>query len=167
MRTKLSTLQTHPAELSSAAANDNPLSADLLRSLSVALSDRLSLSTRCHNPNPPGGKLMKQNDTDSLSAKINSLSRDLEVLIKSGVLCENSAISEDDKNVLIAVAQRVVPVLVTLLDSASSPDIKEKTVTALPKISTVDSDKLPQQQAAVTIVQVSSGAEPAIAIGDE
>nr|GMD84053.1 vacuolar protein 8 [Ipomoea batatas]GMD90145.1 vacuolar protein 8 [Ipomoea batatas] len=182
MRTKLSALQTHLSELSSAAANDNPLSADLLRSLSAALSDGISLSARCHNPNPPGGKLKTQNDIDSLSAKIDSLSRDLEVLIKSGVLCENGAVSgssyskretiraetrnlitrlqigttesknsvldsllrllqEDDKNVLIAVAQGVVPVLVTLLDSTSSPEIKEKTVTALAKISTVDSSK--------------------------
>ncbi|XP_019154135.1 PREDICTED: uncharacterized protein LOC109150621 [Ipomoea nil] len=182
MRTKLSALQTHLSELSS-AANDNALSADLLRSLSAALSDGVSLSACCHNPNPPGGKLKTQNDIDSLAAKIDSLSRDLEVLIKSGVLCENGAVSSsssyskretiraetrnlitrlqigttesknsvldsllgllqgDDKNVLIAVAQGVVPVLVTVLDSTSSPEIKEKTVTALAKISTVDSSK--------------------------
>nr|GMC57930.1 vacuolar protein 8 [Ipomoea batatas] len=114
------------------------------------------------------GKLMKQNDTDSLSAKIDSLSRDLEVLIKSGVLCENNAISEDDKNVLIAVAQRVVPVLVTLLDSASSPDIKEKTVTALAKISTVDSDKCSncKRTRKLDIVPFEGGDGPNVEGGD-
>nr|GMC51377.1 vacuolar protein 8 [Ipomoea batatas] len=66
MRIKLSALQTHLAELSSAAANDNPLCG------------------------PSSG---------------------------------------------------VVPMLVTLLDSTSSSEIKEKTVTALAKISTVDSSK--------------------------
>nr|GMD86580.1 vacuolar protein 8 [Ipomoea batatas] len=65
----LSALLTHLAELSSAAANDNPLSADVLQSL----SDGLSLSARYHNPNPPSGKLKTQNDINSLSAKIDSL----------------------------------------------------------------------------------------------
>ncbi|CAK9186933.1 unnamed protein product [Ilex paraguariensis] len=48
---------------------------------------------------------------------------------------------EDDKNVLIAVAQGIVPVLVRLLDSSSSSEIKEKTVTAIARVSTVDSSK--------------------------
>ncbi|KAK7316851.1 hypothetical protein RJT34_00606 [Clitoria ternatea] len=47
---------------------------------------------------------------------------------------------EDDKNVTIAVAQGVVPVLVRLLDS-SSADTKEKTVAAISRVSTVDSGK--------------------------
>ncbi|ESW09876.1 hypothetical protein PHAVU_009G163700 [Phaseolus vulgaris] len=46
---------------------------------------------------------------------------------------------EDDKNVTIAVAQGVVPVLVRLLDSPS--DMKEKTVAAIAKVSTVESAK--------------------------
>ncbi|THG07419.1 vacuolar protein 8 [Camellia sinensis] len=50
-------------------------------------------------------------------------------------------LQEDDKNVLIAVAQGVVPVLVRLLDSSSSPEIKGKTVTAISRVSTVDSSK--------------------------
>lgn len=50
-------------------------------------------------------------------------------------------LQEDDKNVLIAVAQGIVPVLVRLLDSSSSHEIKEKTVTAICRISTVDSSK--------------------------
>nr|GME00629.1 vacuolar protein 8 [Ipomoea batatas] len=68
-----SALHTHLAELSFAAANDNSLSADVLQSLSDALSDGLSLSARCHNPNPPSGKLKTQNDINSLFAKIDRL----------------------------------------------------------------------------------------------
>ncbi|CAA2939128.1 Armadillo repeat VAC8 [Olea europaea subsp. europaea] len=49
-------------------------------------------------------------------------------------------LQEDDKNVLIAVAQGIVPILVRLLDSSSS-EIKERTVAAIAKISTVDSGK--------------------------
>ncbi|CAL5204492.1 unnamed protein product [Lathyrus oleraceus] len=50
-----------------------------------------------------------------------------------------SLLHEDDKNVTIAVAQGVVPVLVRLLDSSS--DMKEKTVAAISRVSTVDSGK--------------------------
>ncbi|XVF11458.1 hypothetical protein REPUB_Repub08aG0029300 [Reevesia pubescens] len=49
-------------------------------------------------------------------------------------------LQEDDKNVMIAVAQGVVPVLVRLLDS-SSLEMKEKTVAAISRISTVESSK--------------------------
>lgn len=51
-----------------------------------------------------------------------------------------SLLNEDDKNVTIAVAQGVVPVLVRLLDSSSS-DMKEKTVAAISRVSTVESGK--------------------------
>ncbi|XP_019154590.1 PREDICTED: uncharacterized protein LOC109151124 [Ipomoea nil] len=91
IRTKFSALQTHISDLSS-AANDNPLSADLLRSLSAAIFDGLSLQFVATTPTLPRGKLKTQNDIDSLLAKIDSLSRDLVVLIKSGVLCENDVV---------------------------------------------------------------------------
>ncbi|XP_047316893.1 uncharacterized protein LOC124920446 [Impatiens glandulifera] len=47
----------------------------------------------------------------------------------------------DDKNVLIAVGQGIVPVLVRLLDSLSSHELKEKTVAALARVSSIDSNK--------------------------
>ena len=50
-------------------------------------------------------------------------------------------LSEDDKNVIISVAQGVVPVFVRLLDSSSSMEMKEKTVAAISKVSMVDSGK--------------------------
>ncbi|KAF4362163.1 hypothetical protein G4B88_002302 [Cannabis sativa] len=49
-------------------------------------------------------------------------------------------LQEDDKNVMIAVAQGVVPVLVRLMDS-SSVEMKEKTVAAISRVSMVDSSK--------------------------
>ncbi|OAY48017.1 uncharacterized protein LOC110618017 [Manihot esculenta] len=49
-------------------------------------------------------------------------------------------VHEDDKNVMIAVAQGVVPVLVRLLDSCSQ-EMKEKIVAAISRVSTVDSSK--------------------------
>lgn len=47
---------------------------------------------------------------------------------------------DDDKNVLIAVAQGIVPVLVRLLDS-SCLEFKEKSVSAISRISVIDSTK--------------------------
>ncbi|KAH7578526.1 hypothetical protein JRO89_XS01G0393700 [Xanthoceras sorbifolium] len=49
-------------------------------------------------------------------------------------------LQEDDKNVMIAVAQGVVPVLVKLLDS-SSLEMKEKAVAGISRVSMVDSSK--------------------------
>ncbi|XP_060204192.1 uncharacterized protein LOC132632324 [Lycium barbarum] len=175
IKTKLNTLQSHLSDL----ASINPLYSDLLNALSITLSDALSLSSICHSVNPP--KLKTQNNIDSVSARLDNHVRDLEVLVRSGVLNENGTVSsitskrenirtesrnlitrlqigtteskntvldsllgllqEDDKNVLIAVTQGIVPVLVRLLDSSSSQEIKEKTVTAIAKISTVDSSK--------------------------
>ncbi|XP_062093642.1 uncharacterized protein LOC133799659 [Humulus lupulus] len=51
-----------------------------------------------------------------------------------------SLLHEDDKNVMIVVAQGVVPVLVWLMDS-SSVEMKEKTVAAISRVSMVDSCK--------------------------
>ncbi|GAB4845788.1 hypothetical protein Ancab_039197 [Ancistrocladus abbreviatus] len=47
---------------------------------------------------------------------------------------------EDDKNVLIAVAQGIVPIVVRLLDS-SLLEMKEKAVAAISRVSTVDSGR--------------------------
>nr|GMD60452.1 vacuolar protein 8 [Ipomoea batatas] len=182
IRTKLSSLDTHLSELppsAAAAAANSGIFPELLRAVSVVLSDALCISIRCQSSTPHGGKLRTQNDIDSVSAKLDNLNRDLEVLNRSGVLNESGAVSskretvraesrslitrlqigtaesknsaldsllgllyEEDKNVLIAVAQGIVPVLVRVLDSTSSSwEVKEKTVAAIAKISTVDSSK--------------------------
>ncbi|XP_030439650.2 uncharacterized protein LOC115661542 [Syzygium oleosum] len=52
----------------------------------------------------------------------------------------SALLAEDDKNVIIAVAQGVVPVLVKLLDSGSL-EVREKAVAALSRVSTVNSSK--------------------------
>ncbi|KAK1436749.1 hypothetical protein QVD17_02531 [Tagetes erecta] len=182
IESKLSDLKTLLSDVSDFPRNS--LSVDLIRSLSQTLSDALSLSVTCHSANLPAGKLKTQNEVDSVTAKLDNHVRDLEVVIKSGVLhdgvvssvssvpvskrdtvrvqarslvtrlqigsveSKNVAldsllrlIEEDDKNVLIVVAQGVVPVLVRLLDSGSSPEIREKTVTAIARVSSVDSSK--------------------------
>nr|XP_043615430.1 uncharacterized protein LOC122587355 [Erigeron canadensis] len=177
IQTKLSDLKSHLSDL----IPDTPLSVDILRSLSHTLSQALSLSLICHSLNPPSGKLKTQNDVDSISAKLDTHIKDLEILIKNSgdnnIVTQNDVVSkreslrmesrnlitrlqigstqskntaldellrllqQDDKHVLIAVAQGVVPVLVRLLDCTSTPEMKEKTVTALAKVSTVDSSK--------------------------
>ncbi|CAN8302372.1 unnamed protein product [Cochlearia groenlandica] len=48
---------------------------------------------------------------------------------------------EDEKNVMISVAQGVVPVLVRLLDSGSLVTMKEKIISVISRISTVESSK--------------------------
>ncbi|XP_073134449.1 uncharacterized protein [Henckelia pumila] len=191
IRLKLATLEARLSEISVsfAAAAENPLTFDLLRSLSATCSAAASLAAVCHESTLQGGKLRTQNDIDSLSAKLDAHINDLEVLVRSGIFSpsehrksvstsmpvvesnrresvraearnlmtrlqigstesKNSTLDlllgllqEDDKNVLIAVAQGVVPVLVRLLDSSSSSEIKERAVTAIAKISTVDSSK--------------------------
>ncbi|KAK9069857.1 hypothetical protein SSX86_010253 [Deinandra increscens subsp. villosa] len=179
IETKLSDLKTLLSDVSDFPPNS--ISDDLLRSLSQTLSEALSLSLACQSSDLPAGKLKTQNEVDSVSAKLDNHVRDLEVVIRSGVLHDGVAknvsiskresvrvearnlvtrlqigsvdsktsvldsllrlIQDDDKNVLIAVAQGVVPVLVRLLDSGSSPEIREKTVTAIARVSTVDSSK--------------------------
>ncbi|KAG6412358.1 hypothetical protein SASPL_125035 [Salvia splendens] len=179
--TKLTSLHHRLSDLSTTAANNNnPLSSDLLRSISATCSSAASLSSLCHSPTPPAGKLKTQSDVDSLSAKLDAHTNDLQVIINSGLLAQNADVSssarresvraeigylmtrlqigsaqskssalesligllqEDAKNLLIAVAQGIIPVLVRLLDCSSSSELKEKSVSAIAKISTEDSSK--------------------------
>lgn len=190
---KLSTLESLVSDLcnscsATTASAAGSLAVDLLQSLVTTLTDALSLCMLCHASTPPHGKLKTQNDVDSITAKLDNHTRDLDVLIKSGVLLhpqnavvaaapaattptresvraefrnlitrlqigstesKNSVLDsvlnllqEDDKNVLIAVAQGIVPVLVRTLDSNTHHlEMKEKIVAAIAKISTVDSIK--------------------------
>lgn len=96
------------------------------------------------------GVLIPRNDAVSKRESVRAEFRNLVTRLQIGstesknsvldsVLC---LLQEDDKNVLIAVAQGIVPVLVRLLDSNShNLEIREKTVTAVAKISSVDSIK--------------------------
>ncbi|GLT83840.1 hypothetical protein SLE2022_021090 [Rubroshorea leprosula] len=179
IKSKLSGLGTQLTDFSDfPASSSNPLSVELLYSISCALNDALSLAEKCQGPNLAEGKLKTQSDIDALLAKLDQHINDSEILIRSGVLqddvasssskkeavrvearnvitrlqigaadSKNSAmdsllglLQEDDKNVTIAVAQGVVPVLVRLLDS-SSFEMKEKAVAAISRVSLVDSSK--------------------------
>ncbi|XP_015882248.2 uncharacterized protein LOC107418090 [Ziziphus jujuba] len=180
---KLAELKTQLADFSDCPTSvSNPLSLELLRSVSLTLHDAVSLSKKCQSPSLSEGKLRTQSDVDSVLAKLDKHVKDAEILIRSGVLqdgtvsgssssskreavraesrnlitrlqigsaeARNSAmdsllglLQEDDKNVMIAVAQGIVPVLVRLMDSSSSPEMKEKTVAAISRVSMVDSSK--------------------------
>ncbi|GKV36346.1 hypothetical protein SLEP1_g44487 [Rubroshorea leprosula] len=179
IKSKLSGLGTQLTDFSDfPASSSNPLSVELLYSISCGLNDALSLAEKCQGPNLAEGKLKTQSDIDALLAKLDQHINDSEILIRSGVLqddvasssskkeavrvearnlitrlqigaadSKNSAmdsllglLQEDDKNVTIAVAQGVVPVLVRLLDS-SSFEMKEKAVAAISRVSLVDSSK--------------------------
>ncbi|KAG6385988.1 hypothetical protein SASPL_154872 [Salvia splendens] len=179
--TKLTSLHHRLSGLSTTAANNNnPLSSNLLRSIFATCSSAASLSSLCHSPTPPAGKLKTQNDVDSLSAKLDAHTNDLQIIVNSGLLAQNADVSpsarresvraeigylmtrlqigstqskssalesligllqEDPKTLLIAVAQGIIPVLVRLLDCSSSSELKEKSVSAIAKISTEDSSK--------------------------
>lgn len=99
------------------------------------------------HPDPPSSS----SSSSTLLSKRDSIrvqSRDLVTRLQIGAPdSKNSALdsllallAEDDKNVIIAVAQGVVPVLVKLLDSGSL-EVKEKAVAALSRVSTVNSSK--------------------------
>ncbi|XP_013656337.1 uncharacterized protein LOC106361172 [Brassica napus] len=88
------------------------------------------------------------NEIVSVSSKKEAAARNLVIRLQIGEPeSKNSAIEsllellqEDDKNVMISVAQGVVPVLVRLLDSCSL-SVKEKVVAVISRISSVESSK--------------------------
>ncbi|KAL6319375.1 hypothetical protein AAG906_014049 [Vitis piasezkii] len=179
IRGKLGDLRTQVADFGDFPGfKSNPLSMELMQSISQTLQDAVLVASRCRESELSQGKLKTQSDIDSISAKLDRLIKDGEILIGSGVLqdgvlvgskrevvraearnlitrlqigsseSKNSAmdsllglLSEDDKNVMISVAQGVVPVLVRLLDSSSSVEMKEKTVAAISRVSMVDSGR--------------------------
>ncbi|KAL2465507.1 ARM repeat superfamily protein [Abeliophyllum distichum] len=97
-------------------------------SFSATVSN-VSSSSRRESIRAESRNLMTRLQIGSTESKISALDSLLGLL------------QEDDKNVLIAVAQGIVPILVRLVDSSSSSEIKERTVAAIAKISSVDSSK--------------------------
>jgi len=85
------------------------------------------------------------NEIVSILSKKEAAARNLVIRLQIGEPeSKNSTIEsllrEDDKNVMISIAQGVVPVLVRLLDSCSL-SMKEKVVVVISRISTVESSK--------------------------
>uniref|UniRef100_A0A0D3B6R3 DUF7032 domain-containing protein n=1 Tax=Brassica oleracea var. oleracea TaxID=109376 RepID=A0A0D3B6R3_BRAOL len=156
IRVKLADLNTHLSDIA-ASSSSNQLALDLLLFARDTLHDAASVAARCEGPNLSEGKLKMQSDVDSVMARLDRHVKDAEVLIKEAAArnlvirlqigepeSKNSAIEsllrEDDKNVMISIAQGVVPVLVRLLDSCSL-SMKEKVVVVISRISTVESSK--------------------------
>ncbi|KAJ4907445.1 ARM repeat superfamily protein [Raphanus sativus] len=182
IRAKLTDLDTHLTDISDfSSSSANQLSLDLLASVRDTLNDAVSVASRCEGRDLSQGKLKTQSEVDSVAARLDRHARDADVLIKSGVLLQDSKlkltvpssttkkegirseaselvvrlqigsaesktsaidsllelINGDDKNVMIAVAQGVVPVLVRLLDTC----LKEKSVAAISRISAVESSR--------------------------
>ncbi|GAA0155625.1 hypothetical protein LIER_13314 [Lithospermum erythrorhizon] len=81
--------------------------------------------------------------SNSTRAEVRNLVTRLQIgttLSKSEVLDSLlGLLNEDDKNVVIAVGLGLVPVLVRLLDSNYSLEIKEKTVTCIARVAGIDS----------------------------
>ncbi|XP_031491138.1 uncharacterized protein LOC116258140 [Nymphaea colorata] len=164
-------------------SGENPLCAQLLRSLADALAETLSLACACDGDSTGSGvgKLRMQSDIDAAAMKLGRLLRDCELLLGSGVLREEqdtgehparsrrealrhdartliarlqigdpaarvaaldsllALVGDEDKNVLVAVAQGAVPVLARLLDSATgSSELREGAVSAIARISQVE-----------------------------
>ncbi|KAJ6969405.1 hypothetical protein NC653_034050 [Populus alba x Populus x berolinensis] len=143
IKSKLADLQAQLTDFSEFQTSiTNPLALDLLHSVSQTLNDALLLAEKCLDTNLTEGKLKTQSDIDSILAKLNQNVRDWSTESKNAAMdTVLSLIEEDDKNVLIAVAQGIVPVLARLLDCNSCFDIKEKSVAAISRISMVDSSK--------------------------
>ncbi|KAL6324300.1 hypothetical protein AAG906_007422 [Vitis piasezkii] len=109
-----------------------------MQSISQALQDAVSVVSKCRESELRQGKLKTQSDIDSISAKLDRLIKDGKILIGTGIGSSESKnsvmdsllglLSEDDKNVMISVAQGAVPMFVRLLDSSSSVEMKEKIV---------------------------------------
>ncbi|KAJ4910001.1 ARM repeat superfamily protein [Raphanus sativus] len=164
IRLKLHHLNTHLPDL------PNHLSLDLLASLRETLLHAASVAARCEGPDLPDGKLKTQSDVDSITARLDRHVKDAEILIRTGTVsipsekkestaarnlvirlqiggaesklsAIDSLLREDDKNLMISVSQGVVPVLVRLLDSCTSQSTKEKVVSLISRISTMESSK--------------------------
>ncbi|CAN7018153.1 unnamed protein product [Brassica oleracea var. botrytis] len=85
------------------------------------------------------------NETVSILSKKEAAARNLVIQLQIGKpesknSTMESLLREDDKNVMISIAQGLVPVLVRLLDSCSL-SMKEKVVVVISRISTVESSK--------------------------
>uniref|UniRef100_A0A7N0T1E8 DUF7032 domain-containing protein n=1 Tax=Kalanchoe fedtschenkoi TaxID=63787 RepID=A0A7N0T1E8_KALFE len=160
VKSKLADLQTHLTDLTDFPNSaSNPLFLELVQSVTGTLEDGLVLARRCQSDDFKEGKLRTWNDIDSIIARLGRRrrrvveaalwvdARNLVTRLQIGCVESKNIVAidsligllmEDDKNVLVAVAQGVVPILVKLLDS-SSAEMKEKTVYAISRVSMVES----------------------------
>ncbi|CAM8949772.1 unnamed protein product [Rhodiola kirilowii] len=93
LRTKLSHLHNSLAAISSSPHfSHNQLLQSLLPTLLSTLNRLTSLSHQCLQPTFAGGKLLMQSDLDICSSSLSDLLHHLDLLIKSGVLHQSTAL---------------------------------------------------------------------------
>ncbi|KAJ4730111.1 U-box domain-containing protein [Melia azedarach] len=93
LRTKLVSLQSSLSSISDSPHwSENPLLHTLLPSLLSTLQRLKALSDQCTLSSFTGGKLLMQSDLDISSTSLSNHLRDLDLLIRSGVLHQSNAI---------------------------------------------------------------------------
>ncbi|XP_047949398.1 uncharacterized protein LOC125195265 [Salvia hispanica] len=101
IRSKLASAKSLLSEISDSPHwSDNPLLLTLLPSLLSTLLRTQTLSHHCSLPSFSGGKLLMQSDLDMASAWLSRHTNDLDLLLRSGVLHQSTAIvlSRPDPN---------------------------------------------------------------------
>ncbi|ONK59181.1 uncharacterized protein A4U43_C08F3820 [Asparagus officinalis] len=98
----LSDLSSHPF------FTKNSLSREQLESISIALSETISLAEQCSSREISVGKLQMQSDLDSLAAKLDLCIKDCRLLIKTGVLGELNAQSSPSSDSMICSVQELL-----------------------------------------------------------
>ncbi|KAL2466440.1 ARM repeat superfamily protein [Abeliophyllum distichum] len=93
LRSKLATLKSVLSEISDSSHwSDNPLLGALLPDLQSTLCRIETLCSQCSDPSFAPGKLLMQSDLDMASGWLSKQSHDLELLLRSGVLHQSTAI---------------------------------------------------------------------------
>ncbi|XP_057784832.1 uncharacterized protein LOC131002354 [Salvia miltiorrhiza] len=93
IRPKLAAAKSLLAEISDSPHwSDNPLLLTLLPALLSTLRRAETLSHRCSDPSFSGGKLLMQSDLDMAAGWLSRQINDLELLLRSGVLHQSTAI---------------------------------------------------------------------------
>ncbi|XP_050382197.1 protein CELLULOSE SYNTHASE INTERACTIVE 1 [Argentina anserina] len=93
LRSKLISLQTSVADISDSPHwAENPLLYTLLPNLLSTLQRLKALSDQCNDASFAGGKLHMQSDLDMAAASLTNQLRDLDLLLRSGVLHQSNAI---------------------------------------------------------------------------
>ncbi|CBI38775.3 unnamed protein product, partial [Vitis vinifera] len=125
----LSDLSSHPC------FSKNTLCKEQLQAVLRTLKETIELAELCIKEKYEG-KLRMQSDLDGLIGKLDLNLRDCGLLVKTGVLGEAmmpltvAVMKEDEKNVLAVLGRSNIAALVQLL-TATSPRIREKTVTVI------------------------------------
>ncbi|GMH12029.1 hypothetical protein Nepgr_013870 [Nepenthes gracilis] len=93
LHSRLTALEASLSEITDAPHwSDNSLLQALLPNLLSTLQRLLSLADQCHGTSFTGGKLLMQSDLDRISISLSDHLHDIDLLLRSGVLRQSSAI---------------------------------------------------------------------------